>query len=169
MLDRAIVATVDGEEMTFRTDIKKLEKDDTLVVNVNGEQKIGIFVRAIDECDYYIKDIAFQKVDLNKFNEAVEKERIRITKEFKETCIKNDAIIVSEEIDAYLRECGFNCVNNKFLRNINKVGISISLQGSSILIEVAALKERMSNSAIVKNNDIVEIIKVINKNLIFMS
>lgn len=168
MLDRTIVATVDGEEMTFRTDIKKLEKDNAIVVNVNGEQKIGIFVRAIDKCDYYIKDIAFQKVDLNKLNEAVEKEIIRITKEFKEMCIKDTAIIINKEIDAYLRECGFNCINNKFSKNINQVEISIWQQGCATLVEVIAARKGVSNQILIRDKNIVELIKAINKSFSFI-
>lgn len=169
MLDKIIVAVVDEEEMIFRTELKKLEEGNEVVVFVNGAMKIAIFKRFIDKCEGYIKDIAFQKIDTNKYTEALEKEKIRIMKEFKEICDKDNEIIINEEIDGYLRQCGFNCISNKFLRDIDEIGISISRQRSGILIEIAHLKKRRSNSIIIKNKDIVEIIKVVNKNLAFMS
>ncbi|MCC0642221.1 MULTISPECIES: hypothetical protein [unclassified Clostridioides] len=168
MLDKIIVAVVDEEEMIFRTELKKLEEGNEVVVFVNGMMKIAIFKRFINKCEDYIKDIAFQKIDTNKYIEALEKEKIRIMKEFKEICDKDNEVIINKEIDGYLRECGFNCISNKFLRNIDEIGISISQQRSGILIEIAHLKKRSANSTIVNDKDIIEIIKVINKNLTFM-
>ncbi|NJJ36516.1 hypothetical protein GSQ51_18225 [Clostridioides difficile] len=168
MLDKIIVAVVDEEEMIFRTELKKLEEGNEVVVFVNGTMKIAIFKRFIDECEDYIKDIAFQKIDTNKYTEALEKEKIRIMKEFKEICDKDNEVIINKEIDGYLKECGFNCISNKFLKNIGETGISICQQKSGTLIEVAHLKKRKTNSTIVKDKDIAEIVKVINKNLTFM-
>ena len=78
-----MVASVDEEEMIFRTEIKKLEEGNEVIVYVNGIMKVAIFKRFIDKCEGYIKDIAFQKVDLNRYKEAVEKDNNRIKNEFK--------------------------------------------------------------------------------------
>lgn len=75
MTDKIIIASVDGEEMIFRTEMKKLEKGDSLIVSVNGVKRLALFIRYISTCEEYIEDIAFQKVDEILYENTIAKEK----------------------------------------------------------------------------------------------
>lgn len=59
MIDKIIIVSVDGEEMIFRIEMKKLEKGDSFIVFVNGVKRLVLFIRYISICEEYIEDIVF--------------------------------------------------------------------------------------------------------------
>ncbi|HBF7094437.1 TPA: hypothetical protein KOU56_003520 [Clostridioides difficile] len=158
-----MVANVDEEEMIFRTEIKKLEEGNEVIVYVNGIMKVAIFKRFIDKCEGYIKDIAFQKVDLNRYKEAVEKDNNRIKNEFKGVCIMQSEFIISEEIDDYLRMCKFNYDGNKFTKYIDDTEISIYKKENKNLLQISSCKNSILTKIDITNKDLTTIIKIMNK------
>ncbi|MDI7817961.1 hypothetical protein QMM58_16420 [Clostridioides difficile] len=158
-----IVASVDEEEMIFRTEIKKLEEGNEVVAFVNGTMKIAIFKRFIDKCEDYIKDIAFQKIDLNRYKEIVKKENDRVKNEFKDMCIKQSELMISKEIDDYLRICRFNYNKNKFTKYVDDTEISIYKSENKHLLHIFSYKNSISTKIDITNKGLISIIKIINK------
>lgn len=158
-----IVASVDEEEMIFRTEIKKLEEGNEVVVFVNGAMRIAVFKRFIDKCEGYIKDVAFQKIDLNRYKEIVKKENDRVKNDFKDMCIKESEFMINKEIDDYLRMCRFNCNKHKFTKYIDDTEISIYKNENKYLLQVSSYKNSISTKIDITDKDLITIIKIINK------
>lgn len=160
MTDKIIVANVDGEEMIFRTEMKKLEKGDNLIVSVSGVKRLAIFIRYIDNCEEYIEDIAFQKVDEMLYKNIIAKEEERIKKEFKDKCMKNYKPIINIEVDSYLRECGFNYNGKQFSKTIDGAKISICKVYNASVLEV--FNRGSLIKTVIMNDNLIELIKTIN-------
>lgn len=166
MTDKIIIASVDGEEMIFRTEMKKLEKGDSLIVSVNGVKRLALFIRYISTCEEYIEDIAFQKVDEILYENIVVKEEERVKKVFKDRCTKDYKSIVSKEIDSYLKECGFNCDGEQFSKNIDNIHILICKDFNRRILMVS--NRGILTKADITNKSLIKIIKIINKSLLII-
>lgn len=165
MTDKIIVASVNGEEMIFRTEMKKLEKGDNVVVSINNTKRLAIFIRYIDNCEEYIEDVAFQKIDETLYGNTIAKEEERIKKVFKEKCMKSYKTIVNIEIDSYLRECGFNCDGEQFFKSIDNAQILISRNCDKGVLTVS--KGLTITKTDITNKDLITVIKIINS-ILFM-
>ncbi|MDV9869936.1 hypothetical protein RHI72_19225 [Clostridioides difficile] len=166
MTDKIIVASVDGEEMIFRTEMKKLEKGDSLIVSVNGVKRLALFIRYISTCEEYIEDIAFQKVDEILYESTIAKEKERVKKVFKDKCMKNYKPIVNTEIDSYLRECGFNCDGRQFFKSIDNTQILISRDCDKDVLTVS--KGLTITKTDITNKNLITVIKIINNSLLIV-
>ncbi|MCC0705045.1 hypothetical protein IC213_18475 [Clostridioides sp. ES-S-0049-02] len=163
MTDKIIVASVLGEDMIFRTEMKKLERGDEIIVSVNGKKELAIFIRYIDKCEEYIEDIAFQKIDETLYENTKAKESERLKKVFKDKCMKNYKPIINMEVDYYLRECGFNCEGRKFLKNIDNSQILIYRDCNKDILTVS--KGLTLTKTDITNKNLITIIKIINNSL----
>ncbi len=163
MTDKIIVASVSGEEMIFRTEMKKLERGDEIIVSVNGKKGLAIFIRYIDKCEEYIEDIAFQKIDETLYENTKAKESERLKKVFKDKCMKNYKPIINMEVDYYLRECSFNCEGRKFLKSIDNAQILIYRDCDKDILTVS--KGLTVTKTDIKNKNLITIIKIINNSL----
>ncbi|HBF4732014.1 TPA: hypothetical protein KOO95_001194 [Clostridioides difficile] len=169
MTDKIIIASVDGEEMIFRTEMKKLEKGDSLIVSVNGVKRLALFIRYISTCEEYIEyieDIAFQKVDDILYENRIAKEKERVKKVFKDKCMKNYKPIVNTEIDSYLRECGFNCDGRQFFKSIDNTQILISRDCDKDVLTVS--KGLTITKTDITNKNLITVIKIINNSLLIV-
>ncbi|VIF91032.1 Uncharacterised protein [Clostridioides difficile] len=160
MTNKIIVASVDGEEMIFRTEMKKLEKGDSIIVSVNGVKRLAIFIRYINSCEEYIEDIAFQKVDEILYRNTIAKEEERVKKAFKDKCLKGLKPIINVEIDSYLRECGFNCDGEHFSKSIDNTQILIRRSCDECILTV--FKGFTLTKTVIINGNLIELIKIIN-------
>ena len=166
MTDKIIIASVDGEEMIFRTEMKKLEKGDSLIVSVNGVKRLALFIRYISTCEEYIEDIAFQKVDEILYENTIAKEKERVKKVFKDKCMKNYKPIVNTEIVSYLRECGFNCDGRQFFKSIDNTQILISRDCDKDVLTVS--KGLTITKTDITNKNLITVIKIINNSLLIV-
>nr|WP_245397016.1 hypothetical protein [Clostridioides difficile] len=140
--------------------MKNLAEGDNLIVSVHGVKKIAIFVRYINSCEEYIEDIAFQKVDEILYRNTIAKEEERVKKAFKDKCLKNLKPIINVEIDSYLRECGFNCDGERFLKSIDNTQVLIRRDCDECILTV--FKGFALTKIVIMNGNLIELIKTIN-------